>query len=61
MLLSPEIYEREKQKFVSLMEETRELAMGALREEFGEIVKELTQKLTGTESRRPSRAACSTR
>lgn len=46
-ILSPEIYEREKQKFVSLMDETRELAMAALREEFGEIVHDLTDRLTG--------------
>lgn len=46
-ILSPEIYEREKQKFVSLMDETRELAMAALREEFGEIVHDLTDRLAG--------------
>jgi hypothetical protein len=45
-LLSPQIYEREKQKFEALMAETRELALTALREEFGEIVKHLVEQLT---------------
>ena len=45
-LLSPQIYEREKQKFEALMAETRELALSALREEFGEIVKHLVEQLT---------------
>ncbi len=31
-ILSPELYEREKEKFHTLMEETRELATVALRE-----------------------------
>ncbi len=44
-LLPPEIYEREKEKFQSMMDETRELAMGALREEFGQIVNRLADKL----------------
>jgi len=44
-VLSPEIYTREKEKFLGLMNETRELAMAALREEFGEIVHHLTQKI----------------
>jgi len=44
-VLPPEIYEREKEKFQSMMEETRELAISALREEFGQIVNRLTEKL----------------
>ena len=44
-LLPPEIYEREKEKFQSMMEETRELAISALREEFGQIINRLTEKL----------------
>ncbi len=44
-LLPPEIYEREKEKFQSMMDETRELAMGTLREEFGQIVNRLADKL----------------
>ena len=45
-LLSPQIYEREKQKFEDLMAETRELALTALREEFGGIVKHLVEQFT---------------
>ena len=45
-ILSPEVYEREKQKFTSLMEETRELAMIALREEFSTVVTNLVDRLT---------------
>ncbi len=44
-LLPPEIYEREKEKFQSMMDETRELAISALREEFGKIVNGLADKL----------------
>ncbi len=47
VMLSPEIYEREKQKFESMMEEARELAAIALREEFAEIVNGLVGKMTG--------------
>jgi hypothetical protein len=46
-ILTPEIYQREKEKFISLMDETKELAMSALRKEFGEIVHGLVDKLTG--------------
>jgi hypothetical protein len=44
-ILTPEIYEREKQKFETLMDETRELAMTALREEFGQIINFLVERL----------------
>lgn len=47
MFLSPDIYQKEKQKFQDLMTETRELAMAALREEFGEIINHLSDKITG--------------
>jgi len=45
-ILSPEVYQREKDKFTSLMEETRELAMVALREEFSGVVTNLVDRLT---------------
>lgn len=45
--LSPDIYQKEKQKFLDLMAETRELAMAALREEFGEIINHLSDRITG--------------
>ena len=44
-VLPPEIYEREKEKFQSMMDETRELAISALREEFAKTVNGLTEKL----------------
>ena len=50
-LLSPEIYEREKEKFQSLMDETRQIAMGALREEFGQLVNHLTNKLNSNDGK----------
>jgi len=46
-ILSPEIYEREKAKFQSLMEETRELTFAALRTEFGELITGMVDKLSG--------------
>ena len=49
-ILSPEIYEREKQKFESMMQEARELAAVALREELAEIVNHLVGKLNGNGS-----------
>ena len=45
-VLPPEVYEREKQKFLNMMEDTRELAMMALRQEFADIVHHLTERLT---------------
>jgi hypothetical protein len=50
-VLSPAIYEREKEKFQSLMEETRELAMMALREEFGQLVTHLTERLNSNDGK----------
>ncbi len=50
-MLNPEIYEREKDKFQSLMEETRELAMVALREEFGQLVTHLTDRLNSNDGK----------
>lgn len=44
-VLPPDIYEREKEKFQVLMEETRTLAISALREEFGQIVHRIADKL----------------
>jgi hypothetical protein len=45
-ILTPEIYEREKEKFQTLMEETREMAMIALREEFAQIIHFLVDRLS---------------
>lgn len=46
-ILSPEIYEREKQKFTDMMEEARDLASFALISEFREIIDSLVGKLSG--------------
>ena len=54
-ILSPEIYEREKEKFRSLMDETRDLVTVALREEFAGIVRHMTERLTGSEDGKPKR------
>ncbi len=48
-ILSPEIYKREKEKFINLMDETRELAMVALREEFSGVVSNLVDRLNSNE------------
>ena len=45
IVLSPEIYQREKEKFQGMMEETRELAMVALREEFSSVLEFITERL----------------
>ena len=46
-ILPPEVYEREKEKFQSLMEETRNLATEALAKEMGDIVHHLVERLQG--------------
>ena len=43
-VLSPEVYEREKEKFVKTMEEARELAVLSLREEFASMVDRITER-----------------
>ena len=43
-LLAPEVYEREKEKFVKTMEQARELAIGSLREEFASMVERITER-----------------
>ncbi len=43
-VLSPEVYEREKAKFVKTMEEARELAVLSLREEFASMVDRITER-----------------
>jgi hypothetical protein len=54
-ILPAEVYEREKKKFQDMMEETRELAMTALREEFAGIVSHMTERLSGEEDGKPKR------
>ena len=53
-VLSPEVYEREKTKFIQTMEEARELAIVSLREEFSSMIKRVTERFTnghGTKSK----------
>jgi hypothetical protein len=52
-LLTPEIYERERQKFTAMMTETRELAVRALREEFADYVDHMVERLTQGENGKP--------
>jgi hypothetical protein len=52
-ILTPEIYEREKGKFKAMMEETRELAMAALRQEFADHVGHIVERLTRSEDGKP--------
>ena len=54
MILSPEIYEREKARFENLMRDTRELCLQALRTEFADLLHELSEKL-GTNGDRPKK------
>jgi hypothetical protein len=48
-------YEREKEKFQTLMEETRELATVALREEFAGIVRHMVERLSGEVDGKPKK------
>jgi len=45
-ILAPEVYEREKEKFVQTMEEARELAISSLREEFASMVERITERFS---------------
>jgi hypothetical protein len=45
-ILSPEVYAREKEKFLIMMDEAREMASITLADELGKIVSILTEKLT---------------
>ena len=45
-ILAPEVYEREKQKFIQTMEEARKMAIEALREEFASMVERICERFT---------------
>ncbi|MFC1895416.1 DUF3150 domain-containing protein [Thermodesulfobacteriota bacterium] len=45
-VLAPEVYEREKDKFVQTMEQARELAVHSLREEFASMVERITERFS---------------
>jgi hypothetical protein len=52
-VLSPEVYEREKQKFINTMEEARELAIQSLREEFSQMVGRICERFTDGPNGKP--------
>ena len=52
-LLAPEVYEREKQKFVETMDEARQMGIEALRIEFAGYVKKLTDRLNTNADGKP--------
>jgi hypothetical protein len=52
-LISPEIYEREKEKFVRTMEEARELAVQSLRVEFAGMVERITDRFSNGPDGKP--------
>jgi hypothetical protein len=52
-ILAPEVYEREKDKFVRTMEEARELAIQSLREEFGGMIARITERFSNGHDGKP--------
>jgi len=52
-VLPPEVYEREKNKFVQTMEEARELAILSLREEFSGMINRITERFTNGHDAKP--------
>ena len=51
-ILSPEVYEREKEKFIQTMEEARTMAIESLREEFASMVERITERFTRISGRK---------
>ncbi len=52
-LLAPEVYAREKEKFIQTMEEARSMAIDVLREEFAQMVGRITERFTQTGTGKP--------
>ena len=52
-ILAPEVYEREKRKFVQSMEEARQLAILSLREEFADLVERITERFSNGPDGKP--------
>jgi hypothetical protein len=52
-ILVPEVYEGEKEKFVQTMEEAREMAIQALRNEFADMVSRITERFTTGNGEKP--------
>jgi hypothetical protein len=52
-ILAPEVYEREKKKFIQSMEDARQLAISSLREEFAKLVERITERFTSGPDGKP--------
>ena len=52
-ILSPEIYERDKEKFIQTMEEARTMAIESLREEFASMVERITERFSESADGKP--------
>ena len=52
-ILAPEVYEREKEKFIQTMDQARELAIVSLREEFASMVERITERFTESSDGKP--------
>jgi len=52
-ILSPEVYEREKEKFIQTMEEARTMAVESLREEFASMVERITERFAESADGKP--------
>ena len=52
-ILAPEVYAREKEKFIQTMEEARGMAIDALREEFAQMVGRITERFTQNGTGKP--------
>lgn len=52
-ILAPEVYEREKEKFIHTMEEARVLAIESLRVEFSDLIKRMTERFTTGQDGKP--------
>ena len=52
-ILAPEVYKREKEKFVQTMEEARTMAVKALREEFAYMVEHIAERFASNGNGKP--------
>lgn len=52
-LLAPEVYAREKEKFIQTMEDARGMAIDALREEFAMMVERISERFTQNPNGKP--------
>jgi hypothetical protein len=50
-ILDPEIYEREKDKFIRTMDEARELAVQSLRDEFAGMISRITERFSNGDAK----------